>query len=261
MNGASQGRTALYHVYDAEGALLYVGISANPDVRWGQHSLTKPWWPEVADRRVQWYATRGEAADAERKAIAAERPRWNTRHAVWRPRDTEAEQLYAQYAEALSEERVLLPQVREQAARDLKAGLSVSELAKMTGLTPEFFRRIARAEGVERKRPPTVGKLRPEAAAPASQQKPHRWEGSPSPRPDHSELPAGLHLSPEVAALPFDRARMLAKEAESRHPDWGREIRRELQHLGEQWRWHAMVEAAMPIGYVDIPSAVEKGRP
>lgn len=34
-------------------------------------------------------------------------------------------------------------------------------LSELTGLTPEVFRRIARAEGVERLRPPTVGKLKP----------------------------------------------------------------------------------------------------
>lgn len=75
----------------------------------------------------------------------------------WTP-DEEAERLYSRYRRALETERELKTPVREQAARDLKAGASVTQLAKLTGMTPEVFRRIARAEGVERKREPTVGR-------------------------------------------------------------------------------------------------------
>lgn len=74
--------------------------------------------------------------------------------------DDEAARLYARYKRARETEAELKDPVRDQAAIDLKAGATVSELAKLTGLTPEFFRRIARAEGVERLRPPTVGKLK-----------------------------------------------------------------------------------------------------
>lgn len=75
----------------------------------------------------------------------------------WTP-DDEAERLYGRYKRALETERELKDPVREQATRDLKAGASVTQLAKLTGMTPEVFRRIARAEGVERKREPTVGR-------------------------------------------------------------------------------------------------------
>lgn len=75
----------------------------------------------------------------------------------WTP-DDEAERLYGRYRRALETERELKDPVRAQAARDLKAGASVTQLAKLTGMTPEVFRRIARAEGVERKREPTVGR-------------------------------------------------------------------------------------------------------
>lgn len=75
----------------------------------------------------------------------------------WTP-DDETERLYSRYKRALETERELKDPVREQAALDLKAGASVTQLAKLTGMTPEVFRRIARAEGVERKREPTVGR-------------------------------------------------------------------------------------------------------
>jgi hypothetical protein len=72
--------------------------------------------------------------------------------------DAEAARLYARrkrHHDALLE---LDSPVREQAALDLKAGATPGQLAKLTGLSDEFFRRIARAIGAERKREPTVGR-------------------------------------------------------------------------------------------------------
>lgn len=71
------GRTALYRLFDADGLLLYVGISHKPDVRWGQHSEDKPWWPAVDRRAVEWHETRSAAEKAELTAIAGERPLHN----------------------------------------------------------------------------------------------------------------------------------------------------------------------------------------
>lgn len=72
--------------------------------------------------------------------------------------DEDATRLYARrkrHHDALVE---LDEPVREQAVRDLKAGATPGQLAKLTGLSDEFFRRIARAIGAERKREPTVGR-------------------------------------------------------------------------------------------------------
>lgn len=154
----SHGCTALYRVYDAEGTLLYIGISQNPDVRFGQHSQTKDWWGEVTDRKVEWLPTRAEAAVAEKAAIQAENPHWNRNHAVSELDNPEAERLYAEHRWNLEEARALLPELKERAARDLLAGAKPVELAKLTGLSDEFFRRIARSVGAERKREPTVGR-------------------------------------------------------------------------------------------------------
>lgn len=70
----------------------------------------------------------------------------------------DAAQLFTRYKRHLEGERALRDPVREMAARELKAGASVKQLAEWTGMTDEVFRRIARAEGVERRRAPTVGK-------------------------------------------------------------------------------------------------------
>jgi hypothetical protein len=73
----------------------------------------------------------------------------------------DAAEVFAEYKEHYEGERELKPQMTSFADRELLAGATVGQLAKLTGLTPEVFRRRARALGVELKRPPTVGKLAP----------------------------------------------------------------------------------------------------
>ena len=79
----------------------------------------------------------------------------------------DAAAVFAEYKEHYEGERRLKPEMREQAAKELKAGATVGQLAKATGLTPEVFRRMARDLGIERLRPPTVGKLKPETGDPS----------------------------------------------------------------------------------------------
>lgn len=161
----SNGRTALYRLYDASGQLLYAGIAANPKERWEDHAAKKPWWPEVARRDVEWFATREAAEAAEQDAIVAERPRHNAKHALPELSAAAVEELFAEYKQALETERALRPRVQAAAAQELRVGVKVGQLAKLTGMTAEVFRRIARAEGVERLREPTVGKdAKPRAA-------------------------------------------------------------------------------------------------
>ncbi|MEU3282892.1 type II toxin-antitoxin system Phd/YefM family antitoxin [Streptomyces antibioticus] len=71
-------RTALYRLFDANGALLYVGISTQPDTRWTQHASDKPWWPLVQCRKVEWHPDRTAAEAAEREAVRTEEPLYNT---------------------------------------------------------------------------------------------------------------------------------------------------------------------------------------
>jgi hypothetical protein len=66
---------------------------------------------------------------------------------------------FTRYKTHYEGERELKPAMLEAADRALLAGATVGQLANWTGLTPEVFRRRARALGVERKRPPTVGRL------------------------------------------------------------------------------------------------------
>lgn len=71
--------TAVYRLYDSAGALLYVGVTSNPDARFGAHSLIQPWWAQVAARDVTWYPTRTEGKAAEAEAVRTENPLHNRR--------------------------------------------------------------------------------------------------------------------------------------------------------------------------------------
>ncbi|MGW1116900.1 GntR family transcriptional regulator [Streptomyces tanashiensis] len=71
------GPTCLYRLVDANGTLLYVGISNAPKERWKQHAADKPWWPLVATRVEEWCLERGNAEKAERVAREVEKPRFN----------------------------------------------------------------------------------------------------------------------------------------------------------------------------------------
>lgn len=70
--------TALYRLYDAGSALLYIGRSINPKRRWKEHRKEMPWWPEVARKDVEWLREAGtDAWRAEFYAIRTENPRYN----------------------------------------------------------------------------------------------------------------------------------------------------------------------------------------
>lgn len=69
--------TCLYRAFDAEGTLLYVGISGSVVRRLAEHSKDKEWWSEVTDVKVEHFATRADAIAAEAVAISCESPRHN----------------------------------------------------------------------------------------------------------------------------------------------------------------------------------------
>lgn len=75
-----EGPQALYRFYDAVDALLYVGITVDPSQRFRAHRDEKPWWAEVTRIAIEHYPDREAVEQAEREAIAAERPRWNIVH-------------------------------------------------------------------------------------------------------------------------------------------------------------------------------------
>lgn len=70
----------LYRHFDADGQLLYVGISDSPETRAAQHGARSDWFFLVADTTEEWYESRAFAEVAERKAITSGRPLFNKTH-------------------------------------------------------------------------------------------------------------------------------------------------------------------------------------
>jgi len=66
--------------------------------------------------------------------------------------------LFARYKRARMTEKQLLPLVKKAVPGEMRKGATVGQLAELTGLTDEVFRRIARDNDIERLREPTVGK-------------------------------------------------------------------------------------------------------
>lgn len=69
-------KCTLYRHFDAGGALLYVGISKNALCRLQGHSGAI-WYDDLATVTVEHFGTRGEACEAEWRAIHSEKPTHN----------------------------------------------------------------------------------------------------------------------------------------------------------------------------------------
>lgn len=69
--------TQLYRHFDADGNLLYVGISLSALKRLAQHSQSAQWYCQIARVSIEHFPTREEALDAEALAIHRENPLHN----------------------------------------------------------------------------------------------------------------------------------------------------------------------------------------
>lgn len=79
-------RTALYRHFDADGSLLWVGVTANPFLRLAGHMSTSDWRDSVARVEIERFDSRGAAEAAETQAILSERPRFNRQASRCAPR-------------------------------------------------------------------------------------------------------------------------------------------------------------------------------
>lgn len=73
-------KTSLYRHFNADGELLYVGISLNHLIRLYQHSNASPWFDEISNISVEHFPSREEAVQAELTAIKKEKPKHNKAH-------------------------------------------------------------------------------------------------------------------------------------------------------------------------------------
>lgn len=68
------GPTQLYRHFDADGRLLYVGISLSAILRFEAHRTGSNWAQKVATITIEHFPTRAEALAAEVRAIRTELP-------------------------------------------------------------------------------------------------------------------------------------------------------------------------------------------
>lgn len=82
-------RCAVYRAYNADHALLYVGISQHPRRRFAEHARDEAWWrDEVVEAALEvvWLADEKAARREEARAIRDELPRFNVVHnRGWNP--------------------------------------------------------------------------------------------------------------------------------------------------------------------------------
>ena len=78
-------RAALYRHYDKSERLLYVGVTRDPARRFAVHCVSKDWAHDVVTIRLEWFQSKTDAFDAERVAIASERPVYNFQHNGLKP--------------------------------------------------------------------------------------------------------------------------------------------------------------------------------
>ncbi len=69
--------TAVYRFFDAEGDLLYIGSSGNPDEREVKHRSNSPWYGMAIRRTEDWYPDQAAAFEAKKQAIRDEQPLFN----------------------------------------------------------------------------------------------------------------------------------------------------------------------------------------
>ena len=70
-------QTELYRHFDADGQLLYVGISYRMPGRTNEHARRSSWFAKVARTTTETFPNKRAAMDAELRAIKTERPIYN----------------------------------------------------------------------------------------------------------------------------------------------------------------------------------------
>jgi excisionase family DNA binding protein len=75
--GDGERVTYVYRAFDAEGQLLYVGISGNWGRRLHQHAERHEFYPRTRRLEVEQFPTRDAALDREREIILRDQPLFN----------------------------------------------------------------------------------------------------------------------------------------------------------------------------------------
>jgi len=132
-------RTALYRHWDAEGQLLYVGISLSAVQRLAQHKAGSHWSDSINKVTIEYFENREAAHAAERAAVQSENPLHNIQ--------------MKSRAQAKVEEVQQLHWLSRLNLAQTVAGFNpmylVPDAANKCGVTQSVFRLMMAAAGVE----------------------------------------------------------------------------------------------------------------
>lgn len=70
-------KVALYRHYSANGELLYIGMSGDPERRMREHQCRTDWADGVGRSEIEWFPSRKAAREAESMEIERLSPPWN----------------------------------------------------------------------------------------------------------------------------------------------------------------------------------------
>lgn len=70
-------RPKLYRHFDSDDNLLYIGVSTSILRRLSNHKSNAYWYDQIAKITIENFDTKKEMYEAEKKAIVAEKPRFN----------------------------------------------------------------------------------------------------------------------------------------------------------------------------------------
>jgi hypothetical protein len=117
-----EGMAAVYRFYGSDRALLYIGSTNHPAMRWSRHGERQPWWPEVDAYQLEWWPDRAQAFTEEFKAIWAEAPRYNKRMLLQasepQPIDEEVQRVFDAIQDV---EQIADPEARSRARAQITA--------------------------------------------------------------------------------------------------------------------------------------------
>lgn len=179
---SGDGRTAVYHLFDADKSHLYIGMTDDPTRRFAEHA-GKRWWSEVdpAHTLIVWFTSREEAGVEEMRQVAIHRPPHNTvivgpRNPVigpvsWdhEPELTDWDQVLVDLdaiedplervraanmaMRALEAEQQVLKWVRQACVVEMRRTMSLAEIGRQVGLHRNRVQQIAegRSGGAARK--------------------------------------------------------------------------------------------------------------
>ena len=83
----------LYRHFDKNGTLLYVGVTANPEMRLTGHKSTAHWYGEIAMIEMEKIGVKADALAKERSIILAEKPKHNKHKTIVEPQRASQDEL------------------------------------------------------------------------------------------------------------------------------------------------------------------------